>query len=171
MEQYIDEAKSFGNILPMISKPYQLLFFKINKDYLSKETYNNYLKEIWCHTEFPNADKNVSVDESLEIFKNIDKSRIMTTYEKMKLRSLPDEVTIYRGTHKKNNSNALSWTDDYDSALWFAKRFDSNGYVLEATIKKEDIIAYFDIRNESELIIDFNKIYNLKSEKVIDIKI
>ena len=168
---YINEAKSFEDILPMVNRPYQLLFFKINKDYISKETYNNCLKEIWYLTEFPNADKNVSVDESLDMFKNADKKSIMTKSELLKLKTLPDEITIYRGTHKRNNSKALSWTDDYQSALWFAKRFDNNGYVLQANIKKDDIIAYFDERNEKELIVDFNKIYNLKTEKIIDIKI
>lgn len=171
IENYIDEAKTFQNILFMVSQPYQLLFFNLNRDCLSEKTYNNYLKHIWLLTEFPNADKNVSVNESLELFKNANKNLLMDTKEKMKLKSLPEEVTIYRGGHKKNNSKALSWTDDYDQALWFAKRFDNNGYVLQATIKKDDIIAYFDERNEKELIVDFNKIYNLKHEKIMEVNI
>jgi len=171
IEKYIDDAKTFQNILFLVSQPYQLLFFNLNKDNLSIKTYNETLKQIWLLTEFPNADKNVSVNESLELFKNADKNLIMTSQERLKLKTLPDEVTIYRGTHKKSNSKALSWTDDYDRALWFAKRFDEYGYVLKATIHKDDIIAFFNERNESELIIDFNKIYNLKAEKIMDIKI
>ena len=171
IESYIDDEKSFENILFLVSQPYQLLFFNLNRDFLSEQKYNEYLKSIWILTEFPNADKNVSVNESLELFKNANKNLIMSVQERVKLKSLPNEVIIYRGGHKKNNSKALSWTDDYDQALWFAKRFDNNGYVLQATIKKDDIIAYFDERNEKELIVDFNKIYNLKVEKIIDIKI
>lgn len=171
IEKYIDDAKSFQNILFMVSKPYQLLFFNLNRDCLSEQTYNDYLKNIWILTEFPNADKNVTINELLELFKNSNKNLLMNTKEKMKLKLLPDEVTIYRGTHKKNNFKALSWTEDYEQALWFAKRFDNNGYVLQATIKKEDVLAYFEERNEKELIVDFNKVYNLKTEKIIDIKI
>lgn len=171
LESNIDMADSFEDILMMVNKPYKLLFFKVNNNYISKESYNNCLKEIWCQTEFPNADVNVSTDESLSMFKNCDKKLIMTKAEMLKLKSLPDEVTIYRGTHKKNNFKALSWTDDYQSALWFAKRFDDNGYVLQANIKKEDIVAFFNNRNEKEMIIDFNKIYNLKNEKILNIKI
>lgn len=171
IENHIDNAKSFESILYMISQPYQLFFFNLNKGFLSEKTYNDCLKSIWLLTEFPNADKNVSVHESLDLFKKTNTNLIMTHKEKIKLKSLPDEVIIYRGTHKKNNSKALSWTDDYDRALWFAKRFDSNGYVLKASIKKSDIIACFDERNENELIVDFNKIYNLTAEKIIDIKI
>ena len=170
-EDFIDKAKSFEEMLMLVNIPYQLLFFKVNKSYLSKDEYNNCLRDIWCITEFPNADKNVSVDESLNMFKNADKKLIMSKTELLKLKSLPEEVTIYRGTHKKNNSKALSWTDDYQSALWFAKRFDNNGYVLQATIKKDDIVAFFNNRNENELIVDFNKIYDLKYEKIMDIKI
>ncbi|MBE6152761.1 MAG: hypothetical protein E7166_00845 [Firmicutes bacterium] len=171
MSDVILNAKDVSSIFSMIIKPYRFYFLKIIEDCLSKEDFNYYLKNIWINTEFPNTDKNVSVDESLNLFKNADKNLIMTKSELLKLNTLPDEITIYRGVHKKNNSKALSWTDDYEQALWFAKRFDNNGYVLQATIKKDDIIAYFDERNEKEIIVDFNKIYNLKTEKVIDIKI
>ena len=95
----------------------------------------------------------------------------MDKEELSKFQHLPDEITIYRGTHKRNNSNALSWTDNYEIALWYAKRFGGNGYVLQATIKKEDVVAYFQYRYDDELIIDFNKIYNLKAEKIMNIKI
>lgn len=37
--------------------------------------------------------------------------------------------------------------------------------------KKEDVLAYFQYRHEDEFIIDFNKIYNLKAEKIMNIKI
>ena len=143
----------------------------INKNNIPKKCYNECLRDVWISTEFPNADKNVSVDNSLTLFKNTDKKLLMDKSELLKLKTLSDEVTIYRGTHKRNNYKALSWTDDYNSALWFAKRFDDNGYILQATIKKEDIVAIFNSRNENELIIDFNKIYDLKVEKVLDIKI
>ncbi len=169
--ELIDKAESFDLLVYMINKPYKLFFFDINKHVLSKETYNQQLKEIWCLTEFPNADKNVSTNESLELFKNADKTIIMDKEELSKFQHLPDEITIYRGTHKRNNSNALSWTDNYEIALWYAKRFGGNGYVLQATIKKEDVVAYFQYRYDDELIIDFNKIYNLKAEKIMNIKI
>lgn len=171
IEIQIDKSNSFESILLMLGQPYQLLFLNLNKNYLSDETFNNCLKDVWILTEFPNADKNVSVEQALELFKKADKKILMTASEQLKLKSLSDEVKIYRGIHNRGNERALSWTDDYDKAVWFAKRFDNTGYVLEATIKKDDIIAFFDGRNESELIVDFNKIYDLKKEKVIDMKI
>lgn len=152
-------------------EPYQLLFFSLNSNNLSEQDYNKALKQIWISTEYPNADKNVSVKESLQLFKKSNPDLIMDQNEKNYLNSLPDEVTIYRGTHTQNNSKALSWTANYDKAKWFANRFDEDGYILQATINKKDIVAFFNVRNEDELIVDFNKIKNLTEEKAISIKI
>lgn len=171
LENKIKNATNFDEILNLINKPYRLLFFKINSDYLTEKTYNQCLKNIWITTEFPNADINVSVDDSLKLFEMSNKNLLMTKLERLKLKSLQNEITIYRGTHSKNNHNALSWTDDYETAIWFAKRFNNNGYIIQATIKKDDVLACFNTRNENELIINFNKIFNIKYEKVINYQI
>lgn len=42
----------------------------------------------------------------------------------------------------------------YDVAEWFSKRFDNDGTIYEAQINKEHILALFNIRNESEVIVD-----------------
>ena len=44
---------------------------------------------------------------------------------------------------------------DYDKAEWFANRFgEEDGTVYEAEIEKAHILAYFNRRNESEVIVD-----------------
>lgn len=167
----INKANSFNDICIMINKPYQLLFFSLNKNFISKKEYNHNLKDIWLDTEFPNADKNVSVKDSLQLFKKSDPKLLMTLEERQYLEDLPDKVTIYRGTHDEKNSKALSWTTDYERAKWFATRFHEDGFVLTATINKKDIVAFFNARNENELIVDFNKIKNLNVEKILNISI
>ena len=52
------------------------------------------------------------------------------------------------------NIKALSWTLDKDTAEWFAHRFGENGMVYEAQIQKKYIYAFFNSRNESEVIVD-----------------
>ena len=52
------------------------------------------------------------------------------------------------------NIKALSWTLDKDTAEWFAHRFGENGTVYEAQIQKKYIYAFFNSRNESEVIVD-----------------
>ena len=70
--------------------------------------------------------------------------------------SLEDPVTVYRGVTSYNAKNikALSWTLDRDTAEWFAHRFGEEGTVYEAQISKEHILAFFNGRNESEVVVD-----------------
>lgn len=170
-EKWIDEEKSFSKLCMMINKPYRLFFLYLNQNNISKDEYSKQLKQIWLSTEFPNTDKNVSVDKMLKLFKKADINSLMDDKEKNIFDNLPSQVKIYRGTYKEDNYNALSWTTDYDKALWFATRFGEEGYVLEAMIDKTDIIAFFNDRNENEVIVDFHKIKNISVEKVFKINI
>ncbi len=169
-EDDIMSANNLDKIFLLINKPYHLLFLRVITSFLSKEDFNRYLKDIWINTEFPNADVNVTPTMSLRLFKKSDKKMLMTSDELSCLKQLPDEVTIYRGTYSKDNYNALSWTDNYDTAKWFAKRFDGN-IIIKSTINKEDIFACFKCRNENELIINYTKIKNIEIEKIKDINI
>ena len=69
---------------------------------------------------------------------------------------LDDTVTVYRGVTTINSDNllALSWTLDYETADWFARRFDEDGTVYKAQIDKEHIFALFNGRDESEVVLD-----------------
>ena len=75
-----------------------------------------------------------------------------------------DEVVIYRGvgSGNKNNIKALSWTTSFGKAKWFAERWGKGGKIYSATISKENILAYFDRKNEDEVIVDFDKLQNIK---------
>ena len=60
------------------------------------------------------------------------------------LRTLPKQVTVYRGTSAPDGmGSGLSWTLDRDVALWFAKRFARSGRtakLLSANVNRKDII-------------------------------
>ena len=170
LENYIDNCKTPLQIFNLINQPYKIYYFYMNSNNLNKKDYNDILKNIWINTEFPNADKNISVNNLLKLFKKSDTKFLMSEEERTFFNSLPDKVKIYRGTHDANNYRALSWTNDYETALWFAKRFHSDGYILQAIVDKKDIIAFFNDRNEHELIIDFTKIKDLKIEKDLPFK-
>jgi hypothetical protein len=68
------------------------------------------------------------------------------------LRSLADEVTIYRGCQKGLNENGLSWTLDKSKAEFFANRFGKKGIILERKIPKSEIVALLTVRGETEVI-------------------
>lgn len=92
---------------------------------------------------------------------------LMDEDERKFLADLPEEITIYRGCSKKEiNSNEIrySWTLDRKVAEFFAFEYVNIGLnlsfnkvksdfdVVEKTINKSEVIAYFNCREESEII-------------------
>ena len=58
-------------------------------------------------------------------------------------------------------------TKDIEKAKWFMHRFETKetkGYLLCATIDKKNVLAYFNTRNEDELVVDVFRIKNLIQE-------
>ena len=60
----------------------------------------------------------------------------------------------------------LSWTQDREQAIWFAKRFHAvhgeRGKVIEGICKKADVLAYFAGRDEQEIVVDPEKVMKQK---------
>lgn len=77
------------------------------------------------------------------------------------LHELPDTpVTVYRGGVKRG----FSWTTDIKVAEWFAKRYNGDGVIWVATVTKNDIIGYYDGRNEKEVIASYHAVEHLIDE-------
>ncbi|HEY1603668.1 MAG TPA: hypothetical protein VGG64_28965 [Pirellulales bacterium] len=88
---------------------------------------------------------------------------IMEKDDRKAFEKLPDVLTIYRG----GEHNGLSWTVDKAKAKWFAKRlcFGTNKPVVRTgTCQKKDVIAYFNGRNEKEIVILPS---NIKGKKLL----
>ena len=71
------------------------------------------------------------------------------------------------------NSKGWSWTLSPTRATWFAKRLigmegDHSARVATATVNKKDIIAYYNARNEQEIIVNpkIFKSLGIKTKKV-----
>ena len=90
------------------------------------------------------------------MFKQAELHELMHEDELRQYEELDDTVTVYRGvtSHNAKNIKALSWTLDREKAEWFAHRFNEDGTVYEAEIDKQHILALFNGRNESEVIVD-----------------
>lgn len=146
---------AFGVYL-MITKPYLLAFLKYAEPYLSKDDFAKILADAWIRCEAPNNDPNLSKRNLVALFKNADPQVLMDESEYSQYRTLDDVVTVYRGVteHNANNVKALSWTLNRETAEWFAHRFDEDGDVYSAQIQKKHILALFNGRNESEVIVD-----------------
>ena len=157
LDKCIDQAASvFQRIQPPKRKPYRLAFLKYAQPHIEEKEFAQLLGLCWIQTEAPNQDVNVSQKEFVEMFQKASAEDLMNLDERRKLAELPDEIEIYRGVTEKNKDNifAMSWTMKQETAEWFAKRFKGKGKVYRAKIRKEDILAVFLGRNESEVIVD-----------------
>jgi hypothetical protein len=76
---------------------------------------------------------------------------------------LPEgQLTIYRGSlnglagRSWKSGTAFSWTLELDVARWFAQRLagQGTGIVMRAKVDASDVLAYFQDRQEAEVIVD-----------------
>ena len=62
------------------------------------------------------------------------------------LKSLPDDIEIWRGVKDEEGVQGLSWTLERDTAIYFAGRFVDVGdriFLARGRVKKHDVLAYF----------------------------
>ncbi len=156
MKERIESAKEPSEIFSMLNKPYYLTFLKFAKPHLSTTDFSELLNSAWILSEYANSDAGVSKSELVSMFKGTDPEALMDDEEREQLASLDDPVTVYRGvtTYNAKNIKALSWTLERNTAEWFAHRFGEDGTVYEAQIAKAHILALFNGRNESEIVLN-----------------
>ena len=154
----IEAVTNYFQFIHIVRPPYLPAFFKFTKHYLNDRDYSSFLASMWTIVEFPNVDDNITAPEFVKIFRKADKMLLMDEEEQKKYLALPEKITVYRGIRGRGSLKALSWTTDIKQAEWFAKRWDNNGKVYSATVKKEDVLAVFSSRGESELVVDYSKL-------------
>jgi hypothetical protein len=142
--------KNYKQFVWLFERPYRLEAFIKIADKLSDTDYWKLLSEIWIDTE--NQYAYLKEWKKLLASKRSNRHYMMTEEEDNILRSLSEEVTIYRGCQKGINEDGLSWSLDKSKAEFFANRFGKKGIILERTISKNDIVAVLVGRGESEVI-------------------
>lgn len=153
--EYIDTRNDVYGILSLIRSPYYLFFFSLIKDGLSNKDYGELLKTAWTGEDNPNDDTNVKLYTIVSWFKKAEKTYLMDEEELEKYNSLPEKFKVYRGVGKGRKHNGLSYTLDYDKALWFANRWGGDkNYIIECEVNKDDTFAYFDCRGEHEIVVN-----------------
>ncbi len=160
MEDEIDNGDLYI-VYALIRKPYRLTFIKYCEPYLSEKDLAELFADAWVSSENPNQDANCSISYLVKMFKKCDKRYLMQKEDYKVYQLLPDTFTIYRGVAVGRNPKGLSWTQNLETAKWFAKRFDRDeekGYIQTAIAKKENVLAYFNTRDEDEIVYDSNKL-------------
>lgn len=159
----IDNSDNIWRIYGCFCKPYYLTFLNSIHQYLSCKDMSELLADAWTTSENPNNDANVSLDLVIKWFKQSDKHILMSESELEYYNSLPNEFTVYRGVGSKSNPNGLSWTQDVEQAVWFSQRFDNDtGYTLSGIAQKENVLAYFNRRDEEEIVINPKTLKNIE---------
>lgn len=85
----------------------------------------------------------------------------MTEEELALYENLPDTFTVYRGLSSLSNKKGISYTKSLDVAKFFANRFKTDCFtpiILKAEIHKKYALAYFNGRNEDEIVVDYPRI-------------
>ena len=156
-EKNIMMQTSVYDVYMIIRKSYRLTFLKFIKEHLSRKDMSELLAHAWVSSENPNQDVNVPVKTSVKWFREADKKVLMTKEDYEYYQSLPQTITAYRGVAVGRNPNGLSWTCNQKTAEWFANRFNrdgKSGYVQSVVVDKSCVLAYFNTRNEDELVLD-----------------
>lgn len=162
MAEKIQNTTALRELYIMVRKSYRLTFLKYAKKFMSLKDFSHYLADAWVSSENPSQDVNCSLSLLISWFQQADKKVLMETEDYKVYTSLPEELNIYRGVALGREPNGLSWTADLEKAKWFAHRFDrgdKQGYVEAAIVNKAGVLAYFNTRDEDELVVN---VRNLK---------
>ena len=162
----IEPCEDIEGILGYVRKSYRLTFlsFMQKEKIITKKECGNLLAGQWTLIEVMNHDTNVTKNQILSWIKEADKDLLMDSEELALYNAFPEVATIYRGCGKPTGKKGLSWTTNKQKAEWFADRFKEkkSGFVYRANIRREDIVFYTDSRSEQEVVVDFNKLYNIE---------
>lgn len=159
-EGIVDRCETLKEVYNLWRAPYKLTFMKFCGEFLSEKDFAELLADAWVTEENPNMDVNVSQGEALKMFRKAPKEYLMQPEELAYYQALPEELDVYRGVAVGRKYLGLSWTDDVEKARWFMHRFDTDekkGRLLKAHVRKDKVIAYFNSRNEKELVLDIYK--------------
>lgn len=160
--EMIDNS-SIVTLYMLIQSAYKLLWVSLCKDFLSEKDFAEYLADAWVTQENPNMDVNVTRRSSISMFRKANKQYLMTPEDYEYYMNLPEEITIWRGVSLGRVKLGLSWTDDYDKAVWFQHRFENTsdkkrGRLYQVTTPKSNILAYLNTRGEAELVTNVFKV-------------
>lgn len=152
-EDRIDRTDTPLLLMYVCRSAYYLTFLKMTRNHWAADDFAEALSMAWIEEENPNGDVNVPVSLSAKWFREANKEALMELDEFEKYLSLPDAFKVYRGVATGRNPDGMSWTDNFESAEWFAKRFRNDGYIIEGIADKKNVLAYFSRRKEDEVLI------------------
>lgn len=138
-----------------VERPYRMEFVAARRSQMTRATYWSVLRYVLTDTENQWEYKRImpmliAPQNAADL--RLRDEHLMDAGERDRLAALPDVVTVYRGC-RAHNRTGWSWTTDYEKAVWFARRFHRPGIIRAGRVRKYSIVAVFDGRNESEVLV------------------
>lgn len=154
------EAGKWGNALSLYEHQFLLEGFLELADKLDDVTFWKLFGYTWRNQEQVWTNRKVFL--TLFQANRPGREALMDEYEHEALRNLPDEFPVYRGFQGRG-AIGISWTTDREKAIWFANRFAMLDHLgepklLSGVARKENVLAHFLGRGESEIVIDPAKV-------------
>lgn len=146
--------RAWGEYIVIHERPWRLEALLDVADEMTDTEYWETVADVWTDSE--NIWQNLDEWGELLRDRRPGHEAMMSDDDRWHFDALPDEITIWRG-HRDWNQDGWSWTVDRDKAEWFARRLadpDDEMLVTEARVDKADVIAYFEGRGESEIVVD-----------------
>lgn len=153
----LSDTLDYDSVFLSVPASEKISVFMTHKDKFTDEDYWINLAEAYTLQNY----KKIPYKVYYELFsaKKLNRERLMSDEELKILKKLPSEIKIYRGgslTEEKSKRYGISWTLDKKTAENFAEvkkiRDKKDMKVFELTISKSLVIAYFNQREEDEII-------------------
>ncbi len=159
--------KLFYADIGLIEGPYKLQMLEHYGPLIPPERYWPILGDVWVHVENAHQQPVKALHKLWRMYKTSNpRTLAMSPDEVEAYNALPDELTIFRGHSRKKTRRIgdLSWTLNRDVAFWFAKRFkqpEQEKCLLVGKVKKKHVWAHFTCRNEDEIVVARNRVYDV----------
>jgi len=174
------QKKDFGTALFTIDKAYRVQWMFENRNlFEDANVYYENLRLAYTMAEFPLSGMQKYYVKELVYFK--DKPQLMMNKDERKeFKKLSKEITIYRGIkiaegNSINKHNlGFSFSLDKEKAEWFASRLllpNDKAYLIEAKVKKKDILSLILDREENEVIADPDLITDFKISEIKNVNL
>lgn len=142
----------YNHVITLLcEKPYRIQAFERFAKRLNDSDYWNTLREVWEMSE--NIWQNRALWIRMLRSERPNRDSFMTDEEQRFLKSKPAKFVVYRGRSCKHRGSGVSWTLSREKAEWFAARYGLPGRVLIRRVRKSEVFAYLDGRQEQEIIL------------------
>lgn len=158
-----NKRRSYRKVVMAHERPYRLQKLADYEHHMTDRVFWKTFADAWMDSE--NLWQDTRLIRKLMSSSRPHREETMTAKERRALKGMPDTLTIYRGFSGKGTLRGWSWTTDREKGEWFARRppgplhpAPTDPTLVEATVRKSDVIAYFAGRNESEIVVDPRKV-------------